>query len=77
MESKRRSWTKALSWRLIAVTITSAVSYVVTDSAEFALSIGLADSLIKVFAYYLHERTWITIPYGRTEPSSLAPSSNS
>ncbi len=67
MESKRRSWTKAMSWRLIAVTITSTVGYVVTDSASFALSIGLADSLIKIFAYYLHERTWLSIPYGRVE----------
>jgi len=72
MESKRRSWAKALSWRLIAVTITSAVGYAVTENAGFALSIGLADSLIKVFAYYLHERSWISISYGRTEPSSLA-----
>jgi uncharacterized membrane protein len=56
---------KALSWRLIAWCITAAVAYLFTGRAVFALSIGFADSLLKIFAYYLHERTWMTIDYGR------------
>ena len=58
---------KAMSWRLIAVTITASVGYMFTESATFAISIGLADSVIKIFAYYLHERAWIAQAQQNTE----------
>jgi uncharacterized membrane protein len=34
----------------------------------FALSIGVVDSLIKIFVYYAHERAWTAIPFGRLRP---------
>ena len=69
METRRRSLVKALSWRLVALAITTGVGYLLSGgSATFALSLGLTDSAIKIFAYYLHERTWIAIPYGRMRP---------
>ncbi len=68
MESRRRSLVKALSWRVIAWCITACVAYLFTGKAVFALSIGFADSLLKIFAYYAHERTWMSIDYGR-EPA--------
>ncbi|MEM7159920.1 MAG: DUF2061 domain-containing protein [Myxococcota bacterium] len=66
MESKRRSLAKALSWRVIAWSITATIAYLYTGKAAFALSLGFADSLLKIFAYYLHERTWMSVNYGRT-----------
>lgn len=65
METKRRSLAKALSWRVIAWSITASVAYLFTGKVAFALSIGFADSLLKIFAYYMHERTWMSIDYGR------------
>ena len=67
-DSRRRSLMKAMSWRLIAVIITTTVGYLFTENATFALSIGIADSIIKIFAYYLHERAWINAPIERAEP---------
>ena len=64
-DSRSRSLFKALSWRLVALTVTAAVAYAATESAAFALSIGLADSLIKIFAYYFHERAWENVEFGR------------
>lgn len=72
VETRRRSLAKALSWRLIAWCITAAVAYLFTGKAVFALSIGFADSLLKIFAYYLHERTWMTIDYGRQPVTAFA-----
>ncbi len=66
-DSRRKSLMKAMSWRLIAVVITTTVGYLFTENATFAISIGIADSIVKIFAYYLHERAWITIPAGRAE----------
>lgn len=62
---------KALSWRVVAWSITAAVAYLFTGKVMFALSIGFADSLLKIFAYYLHERSWMSIDYGREPRPAL------
>jgi len=72
METKRRSFAKALSWRVVAWSITAGVVYLFTGKAAFALSIGFADSILKIFMYYLHERTWMSVEYGR-EPLAAYP----
>ena len=68
MESKRRSAVKALSWRVLATFITMAVTLVVTGRLVLAAQIGLLDTAIKFLIYYLHERAWVRISYGRIEP---------
>lgn len=67
MESTRRSIVKALSWRLMATAITTGLVYAVTGQGDFAAGIGLADTLIKLFIYFGHERLWNRIPFGRVE----------
>jgi adenylylsulfate kinase len=69
VETKRRSVLKALSWRVVAWSITVGIAYLFTGKAVFALAIGVADSVLKIFAYYLHERSWMGIGYGR-EPQA-------
>ncbi len=64
METRRRSIVKSLSWRFFAIIITSLVAYQITGQLAFAIEIGLLDTAIKLFAYYLHERTWLKIKYG-------------
>lgn len=73
MESRRRSLVKALSWRVIATTITTALAYLWSHDVAVAASIGAADSLIKLFAYYLHERAWLNVDAGRVVASAAAP----
>ena len=73
MESRRRSIAKALSWRFLAVLITSFVAYLFTDDGAFAMKIGIADSLLKLLVYYLHERAWIRASFGRIEPAEPVP----
>ena len=67
METKRRSFVKALSWRVFATVITGTVAFALTGKARFALEIGLIDTAIKIFVYFGHERVWQRIPYGRVE----------
>lgn len=77
METKRRSLAKALSWRVIAWCITASIAYLFTGKVAFALSVGFADSLLKIFAYYLHERSWMSIDYGRQpEPAYVCEPEN-
>ncbi len=65
MDTPRRSFAKALSWRVFATVITAAIVYGATGELEFAASIGLADTAVKLGVYFLHERLWNRIPYGR------------
>jgi len=63
-DKRKRSFAKAISWRVVAVIITIVVSFIVTGKFLIAASIGLLDSLIKVFAYYYHERAWNGTDFG-------------
>lgn len=64
METRIRSLLKALSWRVIASAITGSVVFCFTGKGWLSLAVGLADSLIKILAYFMHERIWTTIPFG-------------
>ncbi|WP_244923909.1 DUF2061 domain-containing protein [Enhygromyxa salina] len=58
---------KALSWRVFALAITTGVSYMLSESVAVAVSIGVVDSAIKIGAYYMHERAWLGIRFGRKQ----------
>ena len=65
MESHVRTISKALSWRFIATLVTFSVAWLVTGKLTFAVKIGVADTLIKLGAYYFHERLWIRVKFGK------------
>jgi len=65
VESHFRTITKALSWRFVATLVTFTVAWLVTGKLTFAVEIGVADTLIKLGAYYFHERLWIRVKFGK------------
>jgi uncharacterized membrane protein len=65
MVSKRRSLAKSITWRLIAIVVTFLVGFVMTGSLAFAASLSLLSNLINFILYYLHERVWLKINWGR------------
>ena len=68
MESHKRSVLKTISWRVVATIITGVVTYVLTGRLDFAVTVGLADTFVKFFIYYVHERMWTRISYGKVRP---------
>lgn len=60
---------KALSWRVFATLITFGIALAMTGELVFAASIGLADTMVKLVIYFIHERVWVRIDYGRIPPS--------
>jgi uncharacterized membrane protein len=64
VETHVRTIIKALSWRFVATLITFTVAWIVTGELAFAAEIGLADTVIKLGAYYFHERTWMRVEFG-------------
>ena len=65
MESPVRSIVKAITWRAIATAITFCIALFLLKDLSKALSIGILDTLIKIGAYYGHERIWDRIAIGR------------
>jgi uncharacterized membrane protein len=68
IESHFRSIVKALSWRFLATVITFCVSWILTRRVTLAAEIGVADALLKLGAYYSHERLWNRLSFGKQKP---------
>lgn len=64
-DSNRRSLLKTLSWRVVAFTVTVLAVWVATGEFALAAGVGIVDSILKTGAYYLHERTWNRLSFGR------------
>lgn len=64
-DSHPRSFVKGVSWRTVGTIDTIVLSFIVTGSIADSFKIGLTEILTKVFLYYLHERVWDKIPWGR------------
>lgn len=69
MDTHSRSFAKAISWRITGTVDTMVISFVVTGSVKLAATIGLTEVLTKSLLYYLHERAWLRVPYGRRNPA--------
>ena len=73
---KSRTLKKAISWRIVATTMTFVIASMVlgggdgakdgeTSVASIALWIAMVEFVSKFILYYFHERIWAKIPLGR------------
>ena len=65
METHARSLAKAISWRVTGTLDTMLISLVITGRLRLAAAIGLTEVATKSLLYYLHERAWLKVPFGR------------
>jgi uncharacterized membrane protein len=63
-EAHRRSFAKAVSWRITGTIDTFIISFFVTGKVSLASTIAAIEVITKIGFYYLHERVWATIPWG-------------
>jgi adenylylsulfate kinase len=68
VESHKRSIVKTFTWRVIATLVTMSVAWIILGRVSHALEIGLLDTVIKLGAYYGHERVWDRVAIGRDRP---------
>jgi len=64
-ERRLRTIIKAISWRATATLITAGLVYALTSRLSLAAQVGVLEMLLKMLAYYLHERIWGQISWGR------------
>jgi uncharacterized membrane protein len=64
-ETHARSVLKAVSWRTMGTLDTFAISWFMTGKVVIAGSIAGLEVITKIAWYYLHERVWAAISWGR------------
>jgi len=68
--TKSRSLFKALLWRLIGSIDTFIVSLLITGNGKWAVGIASVEVFTKIILYYLHERLWNFIKWGKIDNES-------
>lgn len=64
MVERKRHFAKAVTYRVFGSVATGLVAYAFSHSVEIGAQVGLADSVIKVGLYYVHERVWYRVKWG-------------
>lgn len=70
METHVRSVMKAVSWRVLATTVTGLLAFGFTGNVMIAIGIGSSEAVSKIVLYWIHERLWHRIRWGRVVPFS-------
>jgi len=58
---------KAISWRIIGTIDTFIISWIISGKAIIAGSIASVEVLTKVFIYWMHERAWNKLNWGKND----------
>lgn len=66
-ESHWRSVAKALSWRVAGSAATMLLVLVFTRRLALSLAVGGIEFVSKIALFWLHERVWDRLPYGKRE----------
>ncbi len=65
MESNSRSIVKAISYRILGSATTGLIFYILTGKGGLSVGAGILDVVLKIGVYFVHERIWDRIQYGR------------
>lgn len=64
-EAHRRSFAKAVSWRILGSIDTFLISWLITGKPVIAATISAIEVFTKILLFYGHERVWSRIRWGR------------
>tara|TARA_Y100000310_G_scaffold242838_1_gene247057 strand:- start:11959 stop:12669 length:711 start_codon:yes stop_codon:yes gene_type:complete len=67
IDTKKRSIWKAITWRMFAIILLGIVSYTTTDSIKTASVITICYHGVQLFMFFVHERLWNYIKWGKTK----------
>ncbi len=65
IETKYRSLVKAISWRIVATATTTIIVFLLFKRIDLAIAAGIIESISKIFIYFIHERIWEKVNFGR------------
>ena len=63
--SRKRSFVKAITYRAIIICLDFLVIYLLTGKLMTAAAFMIISNLYTTIAYFLHERVWATVGWGK------------
>jgi uncharacterized membrane protein len=66
-ETHSRTVMKTVSWRFVATLTTMVIVYIFTGEFLLSIGVGAVEVVAKILFYYLHERTWEMISWGKAK----------
>ena len=66
-ETHTRTIVKAISWRALATLTTMTIVFLFTRRVMLSLGVGLAEVIAKITFYYVHERIWEKVSWGKSK----------
>lgn len=69
MDKTRRSLVKTITWRLTGSGATFGIGYLISGNFIVAGSIASVQLVINTLLYFIHERVWDRIKWGRSAQS--------
>jgi adenylylsulfate kinase len=66
VESHYRSIVKAVSYRILGSSTTALIFYILTGKGSLSVGAGILDMVLKIGVYFIHERIWNHINFGRS-----------
>jgi adenylylsulfate kinase len=66
-ETKTRSIVKTISWRILATLTTVTLVYIFIGDTTIAFTVGGIEVFLKMLVYFIHERVWDKLKFGRHE----------
>ena len=69
-ERRWRSFAKAVTWRITGSFDTFVLGWLITGRYDIAGGIAGAEMFTKIALFYLHERAWTSLSWGRVAPPS-------
>ena len=64
-ETSGRSLTKAITFRLLVLTVDSLIIYAITGRSDITVGVVVLSNISSTVLYFLHERAWNSIHWGR------------
>lgn len=66
-EHFERSIAKTITYRILIVTSTFVITYFMTGELKFSLELTAVANIVNTILYFLHERFWNKIHWGKTK----------
>ena len=65
LESKSRSLTKTITWRVTGSGATFLIAFLISGTWQLAGTIAIIQLVANTVLYYVHERFWARIKWGK------------
>ena len=72
-EDQKRSAFKAVTWRIIATSTGMVLVFLFTGRLDLMAEFGIGDVVLKLLFYFLHERLWNMLSFGRSIDGKVTP----